>query len=461
RTSKTEGSVTTSYVVDENRDYAQVLIEDDGTAQVSYTYGDDLISQTRGGATSFYHYDGLGSTRSLTDSLGNLANTYDYEAFGEVLNQTGSVENGYLFAGEQFDPTLDQYYLRARYYDPSQGRFTQQDTWMGNNQDPITLHKYLYANADPGNMVDPTGNFSLGSFGTAMNVLGRLTTIATTTYDVFQIATGEKEFSARELGTAALLSRLPTKFVKHLLIKACKANSFDGDTLVSSEDGLIPISEVKIGDFVWAYDELTGGLSLQKVVHLIVGEGDKALVKITLINSEEVLATSEHPFYLPSVKVWIVASELKKGDDLLDVSGQSIKITNVEAYQKVTKVYNLTVDKEHTYFVGESGVLNHNSSCFKLNSRIKENPRLVKAAEKAGKNQKAQKDIDDLTRKLSEGNLNPGKGTKPVGKGVSEARGEHGGRVYFRVIKGEIEILGKSDKANQPEVIKEILKTFK
>ncbi|MEW8100448.1 MAG: RHS repeat-associated core domain-containing protein [Candidatus Thiodiazotropha endolucinida] len=182
RSSKRENGVTTRYIVDENRDYAQVLIEDDGTVQVSYTYGDDLISQDRSGEIHYYHYDGLGSTRSLTDSLGNLANTYDYEAFGEVLNQTGTTENSYLFAGEQFDSTLDQYYLRARYYDPSQGRFTQMDSFLGWEEDPTTLHKYLYANADPVNGTDPSGYMTLSGLMTGVGGFFRLSTIALPAY---------------------------------------------------------------------------------------------------------------------------------------------------------------------------------------------------------------------------------------------------------------------------------------
>jgi hypothetical protein len=81
---------------------------------------------------------------------------------------------------------------------------------MGNNHDPVTLHKYLYANADPGNMVDPSGNFSMGSMMSAINVMGRLSTIATTTYDVFQLATGEGEVTAKQVGAhviAGLLGR--------------------------------------------------------------------------------------------------------------------------------------------------------------------------------------------------------------------------------------------------------------
>ncbi|WP_245555099.1 RHS repeat-associated core domain-containing protein [Hahella ganghwensis] len=77
------------------------------------------------------------------------------------MASTGSTENDYRYTGEQYDAGLDQYYLRARYYDQGVGRFTQMDTWMGVNSDPITLHKYLYANADPVAYTDPTGNFGL------------------------------------------------------------------------------------------------------------------------------------------------------------------------------------------------------------------------------------------------------------------------------------------------------------
>jgi hypothetical protein len=48
------------------------------------------------------------------------------------------------------------------------------DTWMGVNSDPVTLHKYLYANVDPVNFTDPTGNFGLGSFSAAARVNGIL-----------------------------------------------------------------------------------------------------------------------------------------------------------------------------------------------------------------------------------------------------------------------------------------------
>ena len=147
---------------------------------ITYTYGDDLISQSRGATTHIYHYDGLGSTRALSGATDTLTDTYDYDAFGELLNQTGSTENNYLFTGEQYDPNLGQYYLRARYYNPATGRFTQMDAWMGVDSDPITLNKYVYANVDPVNMVDPSGYFAggLGGFGATSNTLGILANTA-------------------------------------------------------------------------------------------------------------------------------------------------------------------------------------------------------------------------------------------------------------------------------------------
>lgn len=92
-------------------------------------------------------------------------------------------------------------------------------------------------------------------------------------------------------------------------------------------------------------------------------------------------------------------------------------------------------------------------------SRIKESPKLVRGAQEAGKS--VQTSIDKLTMQLSKGNLNPGIGTKPIGRGISEARARDGARIYFRKLQdGTIEILGKSNKANQDAVIKEVLERF-
>jgi RHS repeat-associated protein len=163
RVSKTAGGVTTKYLVDSNNPtgYPQVVEEIQSNSVVkSYTYGHSLISQRIvAGSLSFYQYDGHGSVRLLTNAGGAITNTYDYDAFGNLINRSGTTPNDYLFSGEQFDANIGFYYLRARYMNPAAGRFLSMDSFEGDLADPITLHKYLYADADPVDRVDPSGRF--------------------------------------------------------------------------------------------------------------------------------------------------------------------------------------------------------------------------------------------------------------------------------------------------------------
>jgi RHS repeat-associated protein len=164
RVKETVAGTTTNYLVaDQNlTGYAQVLDElQSGVVSRTYSYGLSLISQrltANGQGLSFYGFDGHGSVRFLTSSTGAVTDTYDYDAFGNLITQTGTTPNNYLFAGEQFDPALGIYYNRARYYDQRIGRFWTTDAWEGDPQSPLSLHKYLYASANPINFLDPTGH---------------------------------------------------------------------------------------------------------------------------------------------------------------------------------------------------------------------------------------------------------------------------------------------------------------
>ncbi|MEJ6950101.1 putative Ig domain-containing protein [Natronospora cellulosivora (SeqCode)] len=168
RTKKIVDGESVKYLLDENRTYAQVLEERDanGNLIVSYTYGDDLISQKRDNTISYYHYDGLGSTRVLTDDSSTVTDRYSYDAFGELIARTGDTENNYLFTGEQYDPNLGFYYLRARYMNPAIGRFINRDVWEGSKYDPQSLHKYLYTKNNPVMFVDPSGEFYISVIST-------------------------------------------------------------------------------------------------------------------------------------------------------------------------------------------------------------------------------------------------------------------------------------------------------
>ncbi len=133
------------------------------TLTAVYTHGLDLIAQRRAGSVRYFSYDGHGSTRLLTDASGAVTDTYLYDAYGTLLTSTGSTPNNYLYCGEQFDPDLGMYYLRARYYQPQTGRFWTMDSWEGTQTEPLSLHKYLYAHADPVNGTDPRGHENLGT----------------------------------------------------------------------------------------------------------------------------------------------------------------------------------------------------------------------------------------------------------------------------------------------------------
>jgi RHS repeat-associated protein len=158
RVNSTINGVKTSFLLDSNRDYAQVLEEYTSTGvQVNYVYGHDLISQSRSGVKSFYIYDGLGTTKALTNSAGLVTDRYLYDAYGNVLSSSGTTQNKYLYTGEQFDSNLGQYYLRDRFYNQAVGRFTRADTFAGNFESPLSLNKYLYANGNSVNAIDPSG----------------------------------------------------------------------------------------------------------------------------------------------------------------------------------------------------------------------------------------------------------------------------------------------------------------
>jgi large repetitive protein len=175
RVSKTVNGVITEYLVDKNRDYDQVLEESvNDVLAASYVYGLDLISQERGNADSYYLVDGLGSTRGLTNASGVVTDTYAYDAFGNAIASVGGTANNYLFAGEQFDPNLGDYYLRQRYYDTDTGRFTRRDIYEGRKFEPFTRHDYLYGNANPITYTDPAGLFSAGEAQAAADIANTL-----------------------------------------------------------------------------------------------------------------------------------------------------------------------------------------------------------------------------------------------------------------------------------------------
>jgi RHS repeat-associated protein len=179
RVAKTTANSTTQFLVDNLNPtgYAQVMDEVQSSGVVrTYTWGLELITehQTINSTltTSYYVFDGHGSVRALTNATGTVTDTYDYDAFGNLIHSMGTTPNNYLFAGEQFDPDLGLYYNRARYLNVSTGRFWSMDTDEGRDMAPLSLHKYLYVSASPVNRRDPAGHDELGEVAVAGGISG-------------------------------------------------------------------------------------------------------------------------------------------------------------------------------------------------------------------------------------------------------------------------------------------------
>jgi len=106
------------------------------------------------GNLNYYLNNAHGDVVSLVDAAGQVLNSYQYDAFGNTTNYAEKVANRFMYAGEQFDKITGQYYLRARYYNPVAGRFTQEDTYRGDG-----LNLYTYVANNPLKYVDPSGHY--------------------------------------------------------------------------------------------------------------------------------------------------------------------------------------------------------------------------------------------------------------------------------------------------------------
>ena len=128
-----------------------------GAVETTYLRGVNLISKT-GTATEFYSFNAHGDVVNLTNASGASTKSYTYDAFGNEKNKQTSDANPFRYCGEYWDKESQTYYLRARYYDPSIGRFTQEDThWspenciygdepqqIGEYQDALGVSRYCF-----------------------------------------------------------------------------------------------------------------------------------------------------------------------------------------------------------------------------------------------------------------------------------------------------------------------------
>ncbi|MDD5361343.1 MAG: polymorphic toxin-type HINT domain-containing protein [Ignavibacteria bacterium] len=134
----------------------------------------------------------------------------------------------------------------------------------------------------------------------------------------------------------------------------CNCSCFLEDTLVNtSEIVLKAIQELREGDKVLSYNEITGTKLLSKVANVFISEQP-----YYYIINDEIKVTENHPFYVNGK--WIKVKDIKKGDFLMDKELNPVEVFSIEMINQNTKVYNLEVDNIHTFFV--HSILVHNKT---------------------------------------------------------------------------------------------------
>ena len=134
----------------------EVVVEETQEENIRYIRTHELLASDAESARTYYHYasDEMGSITHVTDEEGNLLNRYEYDAWGNLTLEDEQVPNRFKYTGEQFDPITQQYYLRARFYNPALARFMQEDTYRGDG-----LNLYAYCANNPVRYVDPSGHW--------------------------------------------------------------------------------------------------------------------------------------------------------------------------------------------------------------------------------------------------------------------------------------------------------------
>ena len=163
RIEKNVNGSMTRYVYDGQ----DIALDYDGTNTFvsRYSHGDrvdqPLAVQRVGLGFFYFQSDHQGSITHLTDSTGNIANSYVYDSYGRVLTVAELVPQPFTYTGRERDIESGLYYYRARYYDPQIGRFLSEDP-IGFNGGDQNLYRYVFNN--PVNLIDPSGlvTFTLG-----------------------------------------------------------------------------------------------------------------------------------------------------------------------------------------------------------------------------------------------------------------------------------------------------------
>ena len=164
RYEKTVDGQTINHVWDGSKQIVADVIDNQFYEADCYIRGTNLVAKYNfcNGTKSEYTYytqNAHGDVVNLTNANGEVTKTYKYDAFGVEKDIDNSDTNAFRYCGEYYDAETGTIYLRARYYNPSTGRFISRDSFVGENEDPLSLNRYTYCHNNPIVGYDPSGHF--------------------------------------------------------------------------------------------------------------------------------------------------------------------------------------------------------------------------------------------------------------------------------------------------------------
>ncbi|GMK38808.1 hypothetical protein PCCS19_18620 [Paenibacillus sp. CCS19] len=427
---RTENGVTTRYYYLGSDIIAEGTVAANGSVTItsSYIRGNGLISKIDASTNmeGYYLFNGHGDVMEMRDATGLLINAYDYDIWGNPIASTeqtsyaaGTMTNQFRYSGEFWDDSTDLQYLRARWYDPSVGRFINEDTYKGSLTNPLTLNFYTYVENNPLISIDPSGNMSCSSQSECQYVTqvlqsdpmmgqydqfiidptqlnnnlalidqsmfllksgcvtdmcrastvavinkayGAIIDIRNNACSYVSCLDGTATFSGVRDGFRIISQDIGSSTKEYALTPAglIECNCFTAGTKVLTESGEKAIEDIKEGDSVLSKNEVTGELEYKEVTDIFNHETDE--IYQIQVGNQVIEATYNHPFWV-SGEGWKFVKDLKVGDELEQSTGETLKILSIKLLKMRTTVYNFTVDDFHTYFVSDLGIWVHNSSC--------------------------------------------------------------------------------------------------
>ncbi|WP_077487895.1 polymorphic toxin-type HINT domain-containing protein [Sinomonas mesophila] len=407
RLSATLGTAKTTFEWDPFYRLANEL-DTNGALVRHYTHGDQpLTAHDAAGTPAYLHTDRLGSIRALTDATGAVTSAGAFEPYGRPRatgpNNPNAPPLGWL--GQYQDPT-GLTHLRARQYDPTAGMFLSTDPAASTS----ISSAYTYGTANPLRYLDITGLFSWDEFLVGVQDVSGIVSDVAGVLAIAAAVTGIGAPVAAALGTISVVAgavHAGTKAIQAYntcnsgkgacgdavaealmsaaaavpggrLVKGAasglkslsgaskaastpaKACSFSGATVVLMADGARKsIENIKIGDKVIATDPETGEQEAKTVERVFVH--DDTVIDLG-VEGEPITTTEDHPFWSVTDQRFERADQLEPGEEVLGADGRTIRVSGLEVgTRRQALAYNLSVEGIHTYQVGQSEILVHNT----------------------------------------------------------------------------------------------------